>query len=66
MNKQLTIKAVFIFLSIFSMQIMAKTTLVLWHSWVENKPLWQQIQQEFNVVDPITLFIFESKITYKL
>ena len=25
-----------------------------------------KIQQEFNVVDPITLFIFESKITYKL
>ena len=48
MNKQLTIKAVFIFLSIFSMQTMAKTTLVLWHSWVENKALWQQIQQEFN------------------
>jgi hypothetical protein len=25
-----------------------------------------KIQQEFNVVDPITLFIFESKISYKL
>ncbi len=27
--------------------------------------VWK-VQQEFNVVDPITLFIFESKITYKL
>jgi len=49
MSKQLTIKVTILFLSIFSMQVMAKTTLVLWHSWVENKALWQTIQQEFNV-----------------
>ena len=48
MNKQILIKAAIIFLSLFSIQTMAKTTLVLWHSWVENKPLWQKIQHEFN------------------
>lgn len=32
----------------FSTPLFAKNQLVLWHSWVENKALWQKIQQEFN------------------
>jgi len=31
-----------------SKRVLAETKLTLWHSWIENEQLWQQIQQEFN------------------
>ncbi|PKI12884.1 sugar ABC transporter substrate-binding protein [Colwellia sp. 12G3] len=36
------------FMLFYSSSLLAKTQLVLWHSWVENNSLWLKIKQDFN------------------
>lgn len=38
----------FLFFLLFSNTLLAKTELLLWHSWVENNSLWLKIQRDFN------------------